>query len=122
MTVASGCAMPASRPSEAIQPPKGPDRLVAANADAAKPTSVMATWMVARKSPESDARESACLARLSPSSASGSRMAFFAETTASSEAEKKPFARVSRNVTTSETTMSMRGSATSLAGNRSTIL
>ncbi len=48
----------------------GSDRFVAAAADAKKPTSVMATWMVARNCPESLARPSARWAFLSPSSAS----------------------------------------------------
>ena len=66
----------------------GSDRLVAAKAEEAKPTSVMATWMVARNWPESEERSRAPLARLSPSSASGSSTALLALTTAISEAEK----------------------------------
>ena len=59
-----------------------------AKAEEAKPTSVMATWMVARNWPESEERSRALLARLSPSSASGSSTALLALTTAISEAEK----------------------------------
>lgn len=88
MTGASVAAMPAGMPRLTNQEPSGSDRLVAAKAEEAKPTSVMATWMVARNWPESEERSRALLARLSPSSASGSSTALLALTTAISEAEK----------------------------------
>ena len=53
-----------------------------------KPTSVMATWMVARKFVESFARSSASAARRSPSSASCSSVARFAVVSAISLMEK----------------------------------
>ena len=53
-----------------------------------KPTSVMATWMVAKKSVESVARSSARAARLSPSSASCSSVARLAVVSAISDIEK----------------------------------
>ena len=113
-TGASTALAAEGQPTETSSELRGSDRLVAANAEDAKPTSVMATWMVARKSPESDARSRASLALRSPASASGSSAARLADTRAISDAEKYPFAKVRRKVTTTEMAMSMRGGATSL--------
>ena len=70
------------------QLPSGSERLVLAKADEAKPTRVIATWMVARNCSEFEARSRALRALRSPSSASGSRTARLALTTASSDIEK----------------------------------
>ena len=59
-----------SAPNDAIHCASGSDRLVAAAAEAKKPTSVMATWIVARKRSESEASSSAHAAFFDPSSAS----------------------------------------------------
>lgn len=66
----------------------GSERLVEATADDAKPTSVMATWMVARNASESLASSTALAARLSPSSASCSSTARLAVVSAISDIEK----------------------------------
>ena len=66
----------------------GSDRLVDATAEDAKPTRVMATWMVARKLPESDASSAARAALRSPSSASWSSTARLAVVSAISDMEK----------------------------------
>ena len=66
----------------------GSERFVAAAAEAKNPTSVMATWMVARNCPESAARPSARWALLSPSSASCCSSTWRAFTNAISDIEK----------------------------------
>ena len=66
----------------------GSDSLVEATADEAKPTSVMATWMVASSWSESAASLIARSARLSPSSASCSSTARLAVVSAISDIEK----------------------------------
>ena len=87
-TGASGTATPSGMPRLMNQLPSGSERLVLAKAEDAKPTSVMATWMVARNCSELDPRSRAARALRSPSSASGSRTALLALTTASSDIEK----------------------------------
>ena len=66
----------------------GSDRLVEATADEAKPTSGMATWMVASSWSESAASLMARSARVAPSSASCSSTARFAVVSAISDIEK----------------------------------
>ncbi|VWM13867.1 Uncharacterised protein [Collinsella intestinalis] len=66
----------------------GSDRLVEATAEDANPTSVIATWMVARKLPELAASSAARAARRSPSSASWSSTARLAVVRAISDMEK----------------------------------
>ena len=83
-----------SMPKLHSQSASGSDRLVDATADDAKPTSVIATWMVARKLPESAASSLARLARRSPSSASWSSTARLAVVSAISDMEKKPLTTV----------------------------
>ena len=80
------------------QVPNGAERLVAANAEDAKPTRVIATWIVARKYPRSVAMSMTARALGSPSSTSASSAARRALTIAISAAEKKPFTRVSSRV------------------------
>ncbi len=75
-------------PKPCIHAASGFDRLVAAAAEAANPTSVMATWMVARNLPESCASPSARAARASPSSASFCSSTCLALTKAISDIEK----------------------------------
>ena len=75
-------------PKDDIHWAKGSDRFVEATADEKKPTSVMATWMVARKLPESLERAAARAAALSPSSASWSSRGLLALTMAISDMEK----------------------------------
>ena len=70
------------------QPANGAERFVDAAADAANPTSVIATWIVARKLLESLASASARRARRSPSSASFCSMTCLAFTNAISDIEK----------------------------------
>ena len=113
MTVAMPSAAGIPKPTSTFA--SGSERLVAANADEKKPTSVMATWIVARNEPESAARSAARRAALSPSSASCSSTERLAVVSAASDIEKYPLARVSRNVTMIGMAISMRGSATSLA-------
>ena len=86
MTGAMAVSQP--KPNDDIHRANGSDSVVDATADEKKPTRVMATWMVARKEPESLARSEAVLARLSPSSASWSRRGLLALTSAISDIEK----------------------------------
>ena len=67
----------------------------------------MATWMVARKLPESDASSDARFARRSPSSASWSRTARLAVVSAISDIEKKPLTTVRTTVVMMLMVMSM---------------
>ena len=85
---ATAVQMPAGAPSEMSQSASGSESVVEATMAEKKPTSVMATWMAARNWPESPESSSATLARLSPSSASCSRTARFAATSADSDIEK----------------------------------
>ena len=85
---ASGLQAPAGAPSEMSPAASGSDSVVEATMAEKKPTSVMATWMAARNWPESPESSSATLARLSPSSASCSRTARLAATSADSDMEK----------------------------------
>lgn len=66
MPEAAPCGMPTDMSASA----SGSDRLVAANAELAKPTSVIATCIAARNELGSSMSADALLARLSPSSAS----------------------------------------------------
>jgi len=59
-----------SMPNDDIHCASGSERFVAAAAEAKNPTSVIATWMVARKRSESEASSRAVAAFLEPSSAS----------------------------------------------------
>ena len=93
----------------------GSERLVEATADEAKPTSVMATWMVARKLPESAASSAARAARRSPSSASWSSTARFAVVSAISDMEKYPLMTVRTSVVIILMVMSM-GTVSNLLG------
>ena len=90
MMGAAAGAIAVSHPklNDDIHAANGSDRVVEATADEKKPTRVMATWMVARKEPESLARSEAVFARLSPSSASWSSRGLLAFTRAISDIEK----------------------------------
>ena len=77
-----------SMPKPDIQRASGSERFVAAAAEAKKPTSVMATWIVARNLLGSLARSAATLALRSPSSASLSSRGLRAFTRAISDIEK----------------------------------
>ena len=112
-TVAMPPATAASRPRDARTPPSGSDRLVAANAELKKPTNVMATWMAARKVVSFSMTETAWDALASPSSLSCSSMTRLAVERAISDIEKYPLTMVSRIVTVTEMTTSMRERATS---------
>ena len=79
----SGC-----RPNDSSQLASGSDSVLDDTVAEKKPTSVMATWMVAKKSVESVESSSALAARLSPSSASCSRLARLAVVSAISDMEK----------------------------------
>ena len=68
--------------------PKGSERLVAANAELANPTRVIATWIAAKKSPGFSMTSAAVAAAASPCSASCSRTTFFAVERAISDMEK----------------------------------
>ena len=97
-TTAKGSARSAWTPMLISQVPNGAERLVAANAEDAKPTRVIATWIVARKYPRSVAMSMTARALGSPSSTSASSAARRELTMAISAAEKKPFTRVSSRV------------------------
>ncbi len=75
-------------PNDDIHWAKGSDRLVEATAEEKKPTSVMATWIVARNLLGSLARSAATCALRSPSSASLSSRGLRALTRAISDIEK----------------------------------
>ena len=107
-TGASTAARSVPMPRPTIHAARGSDRLVAAKAELANPTSVMATWMAARKSPGSSIVRAAAAARASPSSASWSSTTFLAVDSAISDIEKYPLASVSRNVTMMLRAMSIR--------------
>ena len=94
-------------PNPDSQEASGSERFVEATADEANPTRVMATWMVARKLPESAASAAAFAALRSPSSASRSSMARFAVVRAISDMEKKPLTTVSTRVVMMLMVMSM---------------
>ena len=85
---AGASAVSGAMPKPASQRASGSDRLVEATAEEAKPTSVMATWMVAKKLPESEASCAAWAARRSPASASWSSTARLAVVRAISDMEK----------------------------------
>ena len=108
-TGANPGAMTASHctPKPDSQAANGSERFVAAAAEAKNPTSVMATWMVAKNWPESAASDNARPARLSPSSASCCNSTCFALTSAISDMEKYPLTKTSTNVTTMLIPMSM---------------
>ena len=87
-TVASAFAPPEDMPKPSSHPASGPERFVAANADEKNPTSVIATWIAARKPVGSSMTSAALAAFGSPSSASWSRRTFFAVESAISDIEK----------------------------------
>jgi len=112
-TVARPWAKTASMPKPASQVPRGSESVVAANADEKNPTSVIATWMAARKSPGLSIILATTAAFLSPSSASCSKSTCRAVERAISDMEKYPLTSVRSRVTRIEMAMSMRGGATS---------
>ena len=77
-----------SMPKLCIHDESGSESVVDDTIAEKKPTKVMATWMVARKFAESAAILRARAARLSPFSASCSRLARFAVVSAISDIEK----------------------------------
>ena len=81
-------AVRGATPKDSTQSVRGSERVLDETVAEKKPTSVMATWMVARKSVESVESSSARAARRSPSSASCSRLARLAVVSAISDMEK----------------------------------
>ena len=81
-------AMRGAIPNDSTHAVSGSESVLDETVAEKKPTSVMATWMVAKKSVESVARSSARAARLSPSSASCSSEARLAVVSAISDIEK----------------------------------
>ena len=75
-------------PRETIHAAKGSERFVAAKAEEAKPTSVMATWIAASAASGFSLMPAATAALRSPSSASWSSSTFFAVEIAISDIEK----------------------------------